>query len=101
MYFLITMHSKPKFYDLACQQILPELDYIESLTKTFVHNGQVQTVELSSTSFMSSENDWMVACPRKAIEQLRKLNVHPFQTKNEAREFARINHLNSFRYLKI
>ncbi len=101
MYFLITMHSKPKFYDLACQQILPELDYIESLTKTFIHNNQVHTVELSSTSFISSENNWMVACPRKAIEQLRELNIHPFKTKAEAKEFAKLNQLDSFRYLKI
>jgi hypothetical protein len=43
----------------------------------------------------------MVACPRKAIEQLRELDIHPFKTKNEAREFAKINHLDSFRYLKV
>jgi hypothetical protein len=95
------MHSEPRFYDLTCQQVLSELDYIESLTKTFIHNGEVRTVKLSSTSFMSDENDWMVACPRKAIEQLRELGIHPFKTKNEAREFAKINQLESFRYLSI
>ncbi|OEG75637.1 hypothetical protein BEL05_17595 [Shewanella colwelliana] len=101
MYFLITMHSEPRFYDLTCQQVLPELDYIESLTKTFIQNGEVRTVKLSSTSFMSGENDWMVSCPREAIEQLRELGIHPFKTKNEAREFAKLNQLDSFRYLKI
>jgi hypothetical protein len=58
-------------------------------------------VTLSSDSFLSDENDWMVACPRKAIEQLRDLGVHPFRTKDEAREFAKLNQLDSFRYLKI
>ncbi len=101
MYFLITMHSVPKFYDLTCQQILPELDYIDSLTKSFVVNGEVRTFIHSSTSFMSCDGDWMVACPRKAIEQLRELNIHPFKTKHEAREFAKLNQLESFRYLKV
>jgi|GEM_PF-5399516 len=101
MYFLITMHSPPRFYDLTCQQVLPELDYIESLTKTFIQNGEVHTEILTTTSFVSSENDWMVTCPRKALEQLRELGIHPFKTKNEAREFAKFNQLDSFRYLKI
>ena len=101
MYFLITMHSEPRFYDLTCQQILPELDYIDSLTRTFIHNGEVRTVKLSSTSFMSGENDWTVSCPRKAIEQLRELDIHPFRTQDEARDFAKNNQLNSFRYLKV
>ncbi|MGZ9899801.1 hypothetical protein [Shewanella gaetbuli] len=56
---------------------------------------------LSTTSYMNSENDWMVACPREALEQLRKLDIHPFKTKKEAREFAKSNQLDSFRYLKI
>jgi hypothetical protein len=101
MYFLITMHSVPKFYDLTCQQILPELDYIDSLTKTFIVNGEVRILIHSSTSFMNGEGDWMVACPRKAIKQLRELDIHPFKTKNEAREFAKLNKLDSFRYLKV
>ena len=95
------MHSVPKFYDLTCQQILPELDYIDSLTKTFIIGGTVHTSINSSTSFMNGEGDWMVACPRKAIEQLRELDIHPFKTKSEAREFAKLNQLDSFRYLKI
>tara|TARA_R110002050_G_scaffold276589_1_gene421826 strand:- start:5898 stop:6188 length:291 start_codon:yes stop_codon:yes gene_type:complete len=94
------MHSVLKFYDLTCQQILPELDYIDSLTKTFIVGGTVHTSINSSTSFMSGD-DWMVACPRKAIEQLRELNIHPFNTKDEAREFAKLNQLDFFRYLKV
>lgn len=101
MYFLITMHSVPKFYDLTCQQILPDLTYIDSLTKSFIVNGEVRTSVISTTSFMSGDGDWMVACPRKAIEQLRELNIHPFRTKHEAREFAKLNQLESFRYLKV
>lgn len=95
------MHSVPKFYDLTCQQILPELDYIDSLTKSFVVNGEVRTFIHSSTNFMSGDGDWMVACPRKAIEQLRELNIHPFKTKHEAREFGKLSQLESFRYLKV
>lgn len=95
------MHSEPRFYDLKCQQILPELDYIESLTKTFIQNDEIHTEILKTTSFVSSENDWMVSCPRQALDQLRELNIHPFKTKNEARKFAKLNRLDSFRYLKI
>jgi hypothetical protein len=101
MYFLITMHSVPKFYDLQCQQVLPELDYIDTITKTFIKNGDVSTIKLTSNSFLSGENDWMVICPRKAIEQLRAHDVHPFRTKDDAREFASLNQLHSFRYLKV
>ena len=101
MYFLITMHSVPKFYDLACQQIQPELDYINSLTKTFIVNGEVSISIYSTNSFMIDEGDWMVVCPRKAIEKLRGLDIHPFKTKNEARLFAKTNQLDSFRYLKV
>jgi hypothetical protein len=49
---------------------------------------------------MSSGGDWMVACPRKAIKQLREPDIHPFKTKNDAR-VSKLSKLDSFRYLKI
>nr|SHN99807.1 Putative uncharacterized protein [Moritella viscosa]SHN99831.1 Putative uncharacterized protein [Moritella viscosa]SHO00921.1 Putative uncharacterized protein [Moritella viscosa]SHO02630.1 Putative uncharacterized protein [Moritella viscosa] len=43
----------------------------------------------------------MVECPRVAIEQLRGLNIHPFRTKLEAKNFAIEKQFKSFRYLKV
>jgi hypothetical protein len=62
---------------------------------------EVRMEILSTTRFLNSENEWMIACPRKAIEQSRELGIHPFKTKSEAQEFAKINQLESFRYLSI
>lgn len=100
MYFLITMHSPPQFYDIDCQQIIPKLDYIDSITKTYIVDGEVRQQEVSTNSHITEEGDWMVACPRQSLELLRSLNVHPFKTKGEAKQFAVKNKLKSFRYLK-
>jgi len=101
MYFLITMHSPPHFYSVTGKQVEPSLNYIDSLTKTYVKDGEVYTSVIGSTSYSSGEGDWMVECPRVAIEQLRELNVHPFRTKLEAKNFAIEKQFKSFRYLKV
>jgi len=101
MYFLITMHSPPHFYSVTGKQVEPSLNYIDSLTKTYIEDGEVYTLVIGSTSYSSGEGDWMVECPRVAIEQLRELNVHPFRTKLEAKGFAIEKQFKSFRYLKV
>lgn len=101
MYFLISMHSPPRFYSVTGKQVEPSFNYIDSLTKTYIKNGEVLTEIVGSTSYSSSDGDWMVECPRVAIEQLRELNVHPFRTKLEAKNFAMTEQLKSFRYLKV
>jgi len=101
MYFLITMHSPPHFYSVTGKQVEPSLNYIDSLTKTYVKDSEVYTSVIGSTSYSSGEGDWMVECPRVAIEQLRELNVHPFRTKLEAKNFAIEKQFKSFRYLKV
>ncbi|QDO84071.1 hypothetical protein FM037_13560 [Shewanella psychropiezotolerans] len=101
MYFLITMHNPPSFFTTHCQQVSPVLNYVHSLTKTCIENGKVHTFELSSNSHLSSDGDWMVECPRSALEQLRKQDIHPFKTKKEAKDFAVLKQLRSYRYLKV
>lgn len=100
MYFLITMHSPPQFFNLNCQQVTPELDYIETIVKTFIVDGEVRTTKVSTNNYENDEGDWMVGCPRESIELLRSLDVHPFKTKGEAKQFAVKNNLKSYRYLK-
>jgi hypothetical protein len=95
------MHSPPQFYDVDCQQVAPELDYIESITKTYIVNGEVRTTKVITNNHITDEGDWMVACPRQSIALMRALNIHPFKTKGEARQFAVKNKLKSYRYLKV
>jgi len=95
------MHSPPHFYSVTGKQVEPSLNYIDSLTKTYVKDGEVHTLIIGSNSYISSDDDWMVECPRVAIEQLRELHVHPFRTKLEAKSFAVEKQFKSFRYLKV
>lgn len=101
MYYLITMHNPPQFYNAETEMISPSLTYITSLTKSYIKNGKVLIVKLSSTAHVTDEGDWMVECPRASVEQLRMLDIHPFQSKKEAKEFAVSKQLKSFRYLKV
>ena len=101
MYLLKTSHNPPKFYNVQGQAVSAELRYISKLEKSYLINEEVHRYWLETTTDLSSEGDWMVSCPRQALAYLRKLEVHPFKNKNDAKQFAHEKGLSSFLYLKV
>ncbi|WP_063664284.1 hypothetical protein [Aliivibrio fischeri] len=101
MYILITTHDYPEFYQLNGSPIHVDLEYTQEKITTYIENLEVITQVIKSKSGVTTDGIWMIKNQSDALQKLGSLNVFPFQTKTQAKLFAKHHNIKNYRYLKV
>lgn len=101
MYFVVTTHDFPQFYRVDGAVIDVELKYTHEKKSTYIQDLKVITNVINCTNGLTSDGVWMVENESEAKDELDSLNVFPFKTKAQAKQFALHYKIKNYRYLNV
>ncbi|MCE2571670.1 hypothetical protein [Motilimonas eburnea] len=100
MWYLISGHAVPKFYNSDGEVISVDLDYAHQKTIAYV-NEEGALIKTNYAGKCILDDIWMIAFPEKAVQALAAAGIYPYQTKTIARARAKALGLVGFKYVQV
>ncbi|BBM67948.1 hypothetical protein VA249_45940 (plasmid) [Vibrio alfacsensis] len=101
LHYLITKHSRPKFYNTNADVVDVPLTYVDSkIYRSIDEHGKLHALQVGGQPVI--ENHWLVENIDNAMATLAEHDVFPFESKAAARVFAKNNGLSQHvKYLPV